>query len=252
MPYTWIDITIISAIFIVLIYTSYMIYDRYSLTTIGPISISISIPKSKSNSSLLTERFEKAECDENDNDRNCIDTKDMNTENLNLNLNLLQDPINTNNARYMTTGEFNKIIVDMQTIITNMIIKEVENCKDMNGSDGLERKHMTFNCINNVSDIQNKILYKLSEYIIETVKSRHNITINIYAVYTDLMDNLDLLEDVIYPLLYSKHYTIHGINYFTKSMLIDKVVHNVKMNDAIYTTLQRRGIEVIPDIDDQI
>lgn len=172
---------------------------------------------------------------------------DTDTDLLEIRLNEgLQSPI-----KYMKTQEFNKMIAIIRKIVYQDIIKYSKVCSDMNGSDGPQPNQMTLKCNTDSKAMQEEIVNHISEYIISHVKQTYKINLNPYQVTGDFMIHLNLLEDVIYPLLYSDLYTVHGIQYFDKKMLGDKVYSNLKIRDVLFTTLLRRGIEVVQDEDNQ-
>lgn len=163
----------------------------------------------------------------------------------------IEDPLINSPMRYMNTNEFNYLIDNIKDICYNTIKKEVSICNDMGGnsSHSLEKYQMTFNCISDVKDIETNVINNISDYLIQYIKSRYKINLNQYAVIMDFKMNLELLENVIYPLLYSKLYTINGINYFNDQMLKNAVYNNLYVSDTLYTTLMRRAIDVKPDTD---
>lgn len=182
--------------------------------------------------------LQKAECS----DTHCEDTKL-----LKLNHELLE-----HSDRYMTVDEFNKVIMDLQSLTVSSLKDQVSACSDMNGADGWEKKHMTFECMDDVEGIEDDVIDRLTAYMIEYGKAIFGINLNPIIVFRDFKVYLNLLEDIIYPLMYSNLYTVNGIQYFTEPMLVEKVVHNLKMLDTVYTILQRRGIEVLPTNDHDI
>lgn len=177
----------------------------------------------------------------------CLDSDCDDISLLKIDNNLLLPPVH-----YMSTNIFNKIIVDLQLLIVDTLQKQARTCSDMNGEDGLEKTHMTFTCINDIENVQTIVINHIAVYIMEYAKRAYNINLNPQLIISDFTKNMDLLENVIYPLLYSRRYTIQGINYFTSEMLINKVVNSLKLKNVLYTTIQRRGIEVLPDFDDHL
>jgi hypothetical protein len=114
------------------------------------------------------------------------------------------------------------------------------------GDDAMIPQQMTFNCIDDLESVKNIIIENIALYIEKFIKKRYQITMNPILVVIDFKNDLNLLEDLIYPLVYTRRYTMQGINYFTDQMLRDKVYYNLKINNVIYTTLIRRGIDVLP------
>ncbi|VBB18614.1 hypothetical protein YASMINEVIRUS_1077 [Yasminevirus sp. GU-2018] len=191
----------------------------------------------KTDNTQKREHFvEKADCT----DADCEDTSLLEIDN-----ELLQSPM-----RYMTVNEFNKMVSDIQDLVIDKISDLVQTCSDMNGSDGLQKDHMTFTCLADTDDIEEQVVALIVAYIGSSIKKKYGINMNPYLVTSVFMNHLDLLDGVVYPLLYSKHFTVHGINYFTRDMLVEKVHQNLKINDVLYTTLLKRGIDVLPNNDE--
>lgn len=177
----------------------------------------------------------------------CSNGKCEDTSLLEIGNNLLLSPVH-----YISVNNFNSMVIDLHSLIVASLKDQVATCKDMNGDDGLEKTHMTFNCINDVEGIQDVVINRLAAYIIEYIKYVYKINMNPHLIISDFKNNLNLLEAVIYPLVYSNLYTINGIRYFTNYMLMDKVANNLKLSDVLLTTLQRRGIDVLPDTDNHL
>jgi len=178
---------------------------------------------------------------------NCSNGKCEDTSLLEIGNNLLLSP-----KHYISVNNFNCMVIDLRSLIVASLKEQVDNCRDMNGADGLEKTHMTFNCINDVESVQDVIINRLAAYIINDIKYVYKINMNPHLIISDFKNNLNLLEAVIYPLVYSDLYTINGIRYFTNYMLMNKVVNNLKLSDVLLTTLQRRGIDVLPDTDNHL
>jgi hypothetical protein len=163
---------------------------------------------------------------------------------------LLQSPM-----KYIDTLAFNEMINSIRTIVYQDLLKFQSVCRDMNQvhTDGPEKaaddKQYTLVCLGDMSDLQASILDHIVMYIVDHIKEKYNININPYAMRSDLMLNLHLLDAVIYPIAYSGLYTVHGIQYFTESMLKQQISENLKIRDVLYSTLLRRGIDVTPDND---
>ena len=182
---------------------------------------------------------------------NCSDAHCKDTSLLKIGNNMLLPPVH-----YMSTNSFNKLVIDLRFLIISQLKQQASMCNDMGGSlgapDRLQKTHMTFNCINDIEGVQDIVLNRVATYIIGYGKYAYNINMNPQLIIKDFAYNLDLMNNVVYPLLYSRRYTAQGINYFTEEMLVDKVVNNLNLQDVLITTLQRRGIEVIPDTDNHI
>lgn len=194
-------------------------------------------PCTFTNNSETKESFvEKADCS----DAYCDDTTL-----LEINNELLQSPM-----RYMSVDEFNVMILDIQSLVVDKITIIVKNCSDVNGADGFQRDQMTFTCLNDVEDIEVQVIDLIVAYIVKRIKDKYNINLNPYVVTSDFRTQLDFLDSIVYPLVYSKFYTVQGINYFTQEMLVNKVQENLKIQNILFTTLLRRGINVLPNDDD--
>lgn len=171
---------------------------------------------------------------------------------------------------YISVDNFNKMITDLRFLIIASLKQQANMCNDMNGADTLpaffpptrenpnvkgskpQITHMTFNCVNDIESVQDIVINQISTYIIEYAKFAYNINMNPQLIIKDFTNNLNLMDNVVYPLLYSRKYTIQGINYFTNRMLIDKVVNSLELQNVLITTLQRRGIELLPDSDNYL
>ena len=187
--------------------------------------------------SIKNEQFvEKAECS---------DTKCNNTTLLMIHDDLQKSPI-----KYITVDNFNTMVQDIQNIIITKLAELVKNCSNMNGADGFHKDHLTFTCLIDMIDVEKQVIDLIVVYITKKIKHNQSVNINPLLVRSIFMIHLDLLESVINPLLYSKLYTIHGINYFTHQMLVNKVHHNLKVANILYTSLIEGGIDVFPNNDD--
>jgi hypothetical protein len=177
-----------------------------------------------------------------------------------LNTDLLQTDYNDNpktltkvllsSVKYMSVKDFNTMINTIRDIIYRDILNYSKTCADMNGDDGPQPNQMTLFCINDVQAMHEEIIDHIAEYIITTIKTKYDINLNPYQVTGDFMVHLNLLEDVLYPLIYSGLYTVHGLQYFDKTILKQKVQYNLLTRDVLYTTLLRRGLDVLPDADE--
>lgn len=154
--------------------------------------------------------------------------------------------------RYMTTTQFNDMIQNLRKVIYNNIVKFSKTCRSMNGYNEPLDSQMTLVCYNDTKTIKNTILTDMGEYIIDHIKSVYSINLNPYFVLSSLSLHLDIDEDVIYPLTHTTLYTIHGVRYFTQSILRRLIDENLYINDVLYTILLHRGIEVLPDTDNQL
>jgi hypothetical protein len=168
------------------------------------------------------------------------------TFDIDINDQYLQSPL-----KYMGTMEFNKMVAVIKKIVYQDMINYAKVCASMNGVDGPETNQLTIQCITDPASIHQEIVENIADFVINHVKEHHKINLNPYQVVGDFMVNLGLLDFVINPLLYSNLYTVNGLQYFTKNMLAQKVNGNLKIRDVLYTTLSRRGIDVIIDSDGQ-
>lgn len=157
-----------------------------------------------------------------------------------------------NTTNYIKTSDFNKLVANIKILIVDEIIKKGKVCQDLNGSEvgfGDECQHMTLSCITDPFSLEEEIALKIAKMIIDNVKKEFNINLSPYAVLTDIMRHLNLLEGVIYPLQYTKLYTVHRINYFNSRMVFRMVNDNVDVKNVLYNILSRRGIELYPNND---
>lgn len=158
-----------------------------------------------------------------------------------------------NENNYLNVSEFNEMVNRIKQIISNSLIGLGSQCQAINGLefDKLVENQITLSCHNDVAQIQEQIILAITRYIIGHIQNKFGININPYQIIGDMMIHLNLLEAVIYPLMYSTLYTINGIQYVTQSKIID-TVNNLDIKNVLYTTLTKRGIKCIPDSDDHI
>jgi hypothetical protein len=158
-------------------------------------------------------------------------------------------------SKYMTTSEFTEIVTNIKKIIVDQIIDFAEKCQTMNGTeyDKLQKHQMSLFCHNDATNIEETIVLAISDHIIKSVKNKYNnININPYQIISLFLVNANLTDSLIYPLMNSSLYTLHGIQYFTKNKVIDLVDRNIYLNDLLYTILSQRGIVVVMDDDQKI
>ena len=146
-------------------------------------------------------------------------------------------------VKFLSPKEFNYMVSQIKIIIFYDIMNYAKVCADMNGSDGPESNQMTIQCAEPTA-IKSEITNHVAEYIINTIRQKFNINLNPYQVVGDFMNNLDLIRDIIDPLLNTNIYTVHGIQYFDKNMLNNIIYSYQDIQDVLYTTLQKRGIDV--------
>lgn len=157
----------------------------------------------------------------------------------------------------------NAVFMDMVTainhIISQKIIKSAESCKDMHGEAGLHDNRLTdhgntgttltLQCVPDLFGLRNEIINDIYKFINNVVKKQYNIEIDPALAMHDLHRHLNLLEAVIYPIRYSKLYTVHGVQYVTENKIRQMVNTNIEAKDVLYTILTRRGIEIMNDDD---
>jgi hypothetical protein len=114
----------------------------------------------------------------------------------------------------------------------------------------LDPHQLTLNCNNDVARMEQEIIHDMTMSVIKHISQKYQININPYQIIGDMAMHLNLSEDVLYPLMYSSLYTVHGIQYVTIEKIKDTVNHNLDVKDILYTTLGKRGIVIIPDHDD--
>lgn len=157
---------------------------------------------------------------------------------------------NTYGLKCINCMEFNQMATDIAEIIYEDIIEYANVCSEMNGDDGPEPSQMTLQCMEPRS-IQQEIIEDIAEYIIDYVQKNYGIVLDTYKVIGDFIVNLGLLEYLINPLCNSKLYTIHGLQYFTKNMLIKKIINDLKIHDTLYKILTRGKLCVNIKLTDQ-
>lgn len=154
--------------------------------------------------------------------------------------------------KYISVESFNAMIKTIQTIIYNDIVKFSKTCTDMNGYNEPGQERMSLQCYDDTIGIENVVITHICDYIIEHLKTKFKIRMNAYLIFSDFKVNFNLSEDILYPLSDSTLYTVHGVRYFTKTMLDTLISQNISIKNILYTILLRRGIDVIPDVDDHV
>jgi hypothetical protein len=160
------------------------------------------------------------------------------------------DDMFNSGMRYMSVSDFSDLLNQIRTLLVNKILEYSKNCQTMDGYSGLEKNQLSLKCYTSDEELEEDLILNISKYIINFLKSRYNITVNPYSILGDMMSHLNLMEDVLYPLMYSDIYTLHGEQYFTKEKVIEDVYYNLKLKDLLQTVLTRRGILVVIDHDD--
>ncbi len=154
---------------------------------------------------------------------------------------------------YLRVSEFIGMVNKIKQIIINKLVDMGSQCQNMNGLeyDKLSENQITLSCHNDVAQIEEQIVLAITKYIIGYIQNKFKININPYQIIGDLMVHLNLLEAVVYPLMYSTLYTINGVQYVTPGK-IKETVNNIDIKNVLYTTLSKRGIICIPDSDDHV
>jgi len=150
--------------------------------------------------------------------------------------------------QYMNNTDFIKMVNNIRQIIINTVIEYGKNCNDMNGhtfSDRLEQHQLTFKCYSDMNEIEENIILRITTYIIKIIKSMADINLNPYYLVNIMKLHLGLKEGLLYPLGYSELYTKHGVQYFTKNMVSDKVNTNLDINNVLFTIISSRGIVLL-------
>lgn len=158
------------------------------------------------------------------------------------------------NRKTMTTDMFVTINETIKQIVIDMVIDYANNCKGMNGSDGLgdNKTTLTLACNTDPWDMEQNIVARITDYIEKEVLRLFDIKMSRLIIVHDLMRHLNLLETVIYPLQNSNLYTLHGIQYITTDSIKNIVTNNLEVKDVLYTILSRRNINVVNNNDEHI
>lgn len=166
--------------------------------------------------------------------------------------------VNTNHdnrpyGKYLKTSEFMNMITNIKQIIYDTILDMAKSCITMNGSPswhfGLTQ--ITLQCFVNDHEIEQRIIENVDKYIYVTIKDKLDVNLNSQHITHDLMRNLNLLEKVIYPLKYSKLYTVNGEQYITEKKIYS-LVKDLNIKDSLMSTLERRDILLFPNNDEHI
>ncbi len=165
-----------------------------------------------------------------------------------------KERIHKNAVNYYKVSEFTDMVLIIKQKISSMLIAYGKVCREQNGFDLVgDGVHMlSLNCITNPQEIEDTILMEVFKIIHKTIMDKYGINLNFHSVMSDLYNNLDLLEKVIYPLMYSELYTVNGIQYTTESRITDMVNQNLAMHDVLYTIISRRNIVLDMDTDRNI
>jgi len=149
------------------------------------------------------------------------------------------------------TSEMVKLVRTIQDAIINKLVGSASTCKDMHGADKLgdDRRTLSLACVTDPMALKDDIIQDVYDIIYGFVKTKFRINMNEYVVYYDLNRQLDLLEAIIYPLMYSNLYTVHGVQYITADWIRAKVEQNLKIQDVLMTVFSRRNIDIEVDTD---
>jgi hypothetical protein len=157
--------------------------------------------------------------------------------------------------RFINVEQFNKMIDSIRKIIHDDVVDFTKVCTDMNGDAGIGEQNdqrMTLLCYDDTIAVENTIITHICDFIIDHIKKQYGINMNPYLVFSDFKVNFNISEDILYPLSDSTLYTVHGVRYFTESMLNNLISQNLSVKNVLYTTLLRRGIDVNPNSDNHI
>jgi hypothetical protein len=173
-------------------------------------------------------------------------------EGFNANINADIDLLDIKNPRTMkpwliTSTDFAHIISNVEQLIIDRVIKSGKLCQNINDNDKLREHQLSLTCHSSLDKIENEIIFDVTNFVIRHIKKKLNININPYQVIDDLKTHSDIIESVLYPLANSGRYTVNGVQYFSEISLINKVRGNHMISDVIYTTLTKRGIDVMID-----
>ena len=142
--------------------------------------------------------------------------------------------------------EFAKIIKSSKDIIIAIIMDYGMTCIDMNGKyDSSLNRQLSLVCNTDQIEIEDKIIASLLNFIDDYVRSNYKRKINKYNAVRVMKKNMDLLEQIIYPLSNSQKYTLNGVQYFTKNLLRKTVYTNRNITDVLYTVFIDNRINVI-------
>jgi hypothetical protein len=158
--------------------------------------------------------------------------------------------------KYISVEHFNEMIYEIRKIIYNDIVYFSKACNNMDGNiDGVNNpgeRRMTLLCYDDTESIENTVITHMCDYIVNHLKTKYGINMNPLLVFSDFRVNFNMSEDLLYPLTDSTLYTEHGVRYFTKTMLENLIDQDLSIKNILYTIILRRGIDVIPDVDDHI
>jgi hypothetical protein len=158
------------------------------------------------------------------------------------------------NRKTITADMFVTMNETIKQIVIDMILDYANNCKGMNGSDGIGNNDtiLTLACNTDPWSMEHNIVLKITDYIKDEISRLLHINMNKLIILHDLMRHLNLLEQVIYPLQNSNLYTLHGIQYITVNSIKNIINNNLRVKDVLYTVLSRKNINVINNNDEHI
>jgi len=157
--------------------------------------------------------------------------------------------------KYMLVSDFVQMVTIIRRMVLDMIIDFGTKCQTADGNtvrDRIEPHQKSLSCYDDIVDIEERIILKITGYIYSYIKERFNINLNPYLSVNLMKIHLNLLESVLYPLAYSTLYTEHGIQYFNESLVKDKVYNNLQINDVLFTILSSRGIILVENVDNTV
>lgn len=157
-------------------------------------------------------------------------------------------------TKYMTVTEFTQLTNEIKELIVKYLVEKGRKCHELNGTNihEMNEKQLTLLCYSSVDELSESIILIIANHIIDYCRKRYNINVNPYYIITVFSSHLDLAEKVLYPLMNSQLYTLHGIQYFTQDIARKLVSENLYTNDVLYTVLTSRGIVVVLDNDKNV
>ena len=146
----------------------------------------------------------------------------------------------------MTNDNFIILVNSIKKIVIDTITEYAKKCNDINGNEKLGADDYTLTLACNIDPfyMEQNIVNKITDYIIDETLLRYNVKINRLITIHHLMKHLELIDTVIYPLQNSNLYTVHGIQYITVNYIKNAVENNLEIHDVLYTILSRANIVI--------
>lgn len=158
-----------------------------------------------------------------------------------------------NNApKYMLVSDFSNMVVIISDIVLDMLMEYGSKCQSADGyivRDRIEEHQKTLSCYNDLVDIEERIILKITAFIYSYIDKKFGIKLNPYYSINLMKIHLNLLESILYPLAYSSLYTEHGIQYFNEKTARDLIHTNLRIHDVLFTIISSRGIILIENVD---